>query len=406
MALNSVTEARVIKPIPAIRAWTDFIMTADLNTAKMNGFLSDHESPERVVRITIEPEVTYIEESRDSLNLNFDFMLENLTDRKLIIKFIKVAIYDESGKLVTYRHVNHNGVGTPSINTIGKYEIEGKEVVDVFNPFHRFPKDLPLHHLRFMFTFSDSISKKEYYFGKIVVTPNRFKQQVSLSLPLKGMLTILDGHDFYSHHRRFSMSLVRQVTNNKFFSNFSRFAIDFSILGKDGNTREMLPEEYSENYDFHFKDARKFYTDDALVYSPADGEIVACVDDLDDLYDTQFDMDGAIHADRVSDIAGNYIVIQHNDLEFSHLFHLKKKGITVRKGDKVKKGQPIGRIGFSGAATTYSHLHYQLMDGPDFLMGNPLPCKFSDVTLILGSETRKYDELELDTGDIILSEKN
>ena len=379
-------------------------MNDDLNSSKLRRFLSKHESPEKVVEIRIEPDTVYIEDARDSLNLNFDFTVENLTDSNLIIKFIKVAVYDESGELVTYRHVNHNGVGTPSIHTIGNFEIEGKGVVDIFNPFHRFPKDLSLHHLRFMFTILDSKSKKEYYHGNILVTPNRFEQRVSLCLPLKGVLTVLDGHDFYSHHRRFAMSLVRKATNDEFFSNFSRFAVDFTLLGKDGNTREMLPEEYSENYDFHFKDARKFYTDDAIVYSPADGTIVDCIDYLDDLYETQFDMDDAIRNNRVSDIAGNYIVIQHNDLEFSHLFHLKKNSITIKEGELVKQGQPIGKIGFSGAATTYSHLHYQLMDGPHFLRDNPLPCKFADVHLMLGSQIRKYSELELDTGDIIFSE--
>ena len=72
----------------------------------LSGFLSDHESPEKVVSITVEPDVTYIEEARDSNNLNFDFILEGLTEVRLVIKFIKVAVYDEAGNLITYRHLN------------------------------------------------------------------------------------------------------------------------------------------------------------------------------------------------------------------------------------------------------------------------------------------------------------
>ncbi len=379
-------------------------MKEDSHTATLKGVLSNHESPEKVVRISVEPTTIYFEDGRDSLYLNFDFVLENLTTNKLVIRFIKVAIYDRANKLVTFRHLNHNGVGTPGIHTIGKFEMDSKETLDVFNPFHRFPKDLPLDHLRYMFTILDSETKKEYYYGNVIVRPKRFDQLVALSLPLKGLLTILDGHDFYSHHRRFAMSLVRRVTNDRFLSNFSRYAVDFTLLGVDGNTRAMTSDEYSENYDFHFKDARKFYTDGVVVYAPAKGEVVDYVDDLEDLYESQFDMDDAIKRDCVSEIAGNYVVIRHNEWEYSHLFHLRKGSTSVSKGDIVERGQAIGMIGFSGAATTYSHLHYQLMDGPDFLKDNPLPCRFSDVTLVLGSKRMRFDDLSIDTGDIIWSE--
>ena len=130
---------------------------------KLQGFLSNHESQERIVEITIEPTPIYFEEARDSLNLNFDFLITGLTEKKIVIKFIKVALYDEFDTLITFRHLNHNGVGTPGIHTIGKFEISGKETMDIFNPFHRFPRDMPINYLRYMFTFSDSETKAPYF---------------------------------------------------------------------------------------------------------------------------------------------------------------------------------------------------------------------------------------------------
>ena len=378
-------------------------MNEEFTEPLLKGFLSDYESHRIIVDIKIEPKITYFEEGRDNFNLNFDFILRNLTESKVVIRFIKAAVYDKSDKLITFRHINHNGVGTPSIHTLGKYEMSEKETIDVFNPFHSFPKDIPINHLRYMFTFFDATEKKEYHYGNIIVRPCIYHQKTKLSLPLKGILTILDGHDFYSHHRRFAMSIVRKVTENKFRSNFSRYGLDFTIIGNDGNTRRMKPEEYKRNYDFHFDDVRKFYTDDADVYAPADGEIVACVNDLDDLYHSKFNMDEAIKEGKMEDIAGNYLVIKHNDTEFSHLFHLKKDSIIVKSGDKIERGQIIGKVGFSGASTTYSHLHYQLMDGPDFLADNPLPVKFSDVMLLIGSKKRQFAKLALDTGDLLIS---
>lgn len=369
---------------------------------RLDGFLSSHQSPEKVVSISSEPDIVYIEEARDMNKLSFDFAIEGLTDRRLIINFIKAAVYDENDDLITFRHLNHNGVGTPGMHTIGKYEIEGRETLYVYNPFHSFPKTMSLCKLRYMFTFIDPESKREYYHGNVIVEPVVYHQKVRLSIPVKGMITILDGHDFYSHHRRFSMSLVRAATDNVFQSNFSRYAIDFTVLGRDGNTRVMAPSEYSSNYDFHFDDVTRFYTHEAEVHAPADGIVVAVVDHLDDLYDTPFNMDEAIQEKRVADIAGNHVIIKHNEGEFSHLFHLLRDSVLVSVGDAVSRDQPIAKIGFSGAATTYSHLHYQLMDGEAFLKDNPLPCQFSEVSILRGREMIRFDRASIDTGDIIL----
>lgn len=370
---------------------------------KLQGFLSNHESDEKVVDISMEPSLIYFEEARDSLTLNFDFLITGLTEKKLIIRFIKVAVYDDSETLITFRHLNHNAVGTPGIHTIGKYEIDGKESFDIFNPFHRFPKEMPISYLRYMFTFFDSDSETEYYYGNIIVKPIFYKQKVELSLPLRGTLTILDGHDYYSHHRRFSMSIVRKATNGKFASNFSRYGVDFTLLGTDGNTRRMKDSQFPQNYDFHFDDVTKFYTHGTDVVAPADGEVVGMVNDLDDLYESPFNMDKAIAANTIEELVGNYVIIKHNEHEFSHLYHLQKESIIVSTGDKVVRGQKLGTIGFSGASTTYSHLHFQLMNGTDFLKGEPLPFKFSYITLLYGKLEKDYEELSLDTGDILRS---
>ena len=376
----------------------------DQNTKPMlQGFLSNHESAEKVVEISVEPMLTYFEEARDSLNLNFDFLITGLTTKKLVIRFIKVAVYDQADNLITFRHLNHNGVGTPGIHTIGKYELDGQESLDIFNPFHQFPSDMQISYLRYMFTFYDPDTKTEYYYGNIIVKPVFYNQKVKLSLPLKGTLTILDGHDFYSHHRRFAMSLVRKITNGRFSSNFSRYGLDFTILGADGNTRRMKKSQIPENYDFHFEDVTKFYTHGADVFAPAEGEIVEVVNSLEDLYETPFNMDKAIAEDRIKELAGNYVIIKHNEREYSHLYHLEQGSLVVSHGNRVVRGQKIGKIGFSGASTTYSHLHYQLMDGIDFLGDNPIPFKFSNITLMCGKLEKDYEELSLDTGDIMRS---
>ncbi|MHA1636668.1 MAG: M23 family metallopeptidase [Candidatus Thorarchaeota archaeon] len=139
------------------------------------------------------------------------------------------------------------------------------------------------------------------------------------------------------------------------------------------------------------------------VCAPADGEVVEVVNRLEDLYDSPFNMDQAIQEDTIKDIAGNYIIIKHNEHEFSHLYHLLKDSIEVAVSDEIERGHYLGKIGFSGAATLYSHFHYQLMDGTDFLRGNPLPCKFSKLTLALASNGIRLEDCVLDTGDFVFT---
>lgn len=368
----------------------------------LNDFLSSHNSQENLIRIATEPDVVYLEQGRNAQFLNFDFVLEGLTERKLILKFIKVAVYDAQNLLLTYQYRNHNAVGFPGIRTIGNLEVKGPQTVDIPNPFFQFPSEMKVHHLRYMFTWMDLESKEEFYYGNVVVEPVIYQQKTELHVPLEGLMTILDGHDYYSHHRRFEMSIVREFTGGKFNSNFSRYGLDFVLIGPDGNLSDLRKGEHQKNYDFHHQNVKQFYTHETPVYAPAEGRIAKVVNDLDDLYESPFNMGASVQADSIEEIAGNYVVIQHNSHEFSHIFHLLKGSVCVSVGDIVKSGQMAGKVGFSGAATTYSHLHYQLMDGPDFLNDQALPCRFSDVTLIENGKSKHYQETTLDTSDFIL----
>jgi murein DD-endopeptidase MepM/ murein hydrolase activator NlpD len=372
-------------------------------TPKLEGFFSSESTPDRVVSIRCEPEIVYLEQARGRQCLNFDFLLTNLTDRELAVRFIKVAAYDKSGHLLTFRYVNRNAVGPSGLDTACVLSIPARETVDLYNPFVDFPCDLSIAELRYTFTFAESDGSREYYNGNVIVQPVIYEQQTPLQVPMRGLLTIIDGHDYLSHHRRFAMHLIRQVTKGAFACNFSRYGLDFAVIGEDGNLAQMKPAEYEANRDFHFTDIRKSYTDGALVYAPAAGKVVEAVSNLADLYDSTFDTDLAIQEGRMHEIAGNRITIQHTETEFSHLLHLEQNSLLVSEGDSVQVGQPVARIGFSGTATVYSHLHYQLMSGRDFLQSEALPVLFSDVTLVRGATHVHEETVSLETGDFLLA---
>ncbi len=371
---------------------------------RIEGFLAAHRSPETVVSIGVEPETVYFEESHDSLHLSFDFSLTGLTERILDLVFLKVAAYDENDRLITYRYVNRNAVGVPGIQTLGTTRIEAMASLHLFNPFHTFLGSLEIDHLRYMFTFRDAETAEEFYYGDVVIAPSTYEQLVELEIPVRGLVTVLDGHDYFSHHRRFDTSITRTVTHGAMRSNFSRYALDFVHIGDDGNTRRIPSDELTANYDFRFVDARRFYSDMAPVFAPADGEVVVKVDGKPDHYDKPFDSDAALAEGRVTDLAGNYVAIRHNDREFSHLFHFREGSIDVDLGQHVARGERLGCIGFSGAATVYSHLHYQLMDGSDFLTAQALPARFRRITFLYGAVRRTSVNVAIDTGDIIWAE--
>lgn len=367
---------------------------------KLAGFLADHDAKTRVVEIGTAPHPVFAEEMRGATHLNFDFALQGVTDRTLDLVFLKVAAYDADGTLGAYRYLNRNAVGQAGIETVGPTTIAGREVVDLFNPFHTFPSEVGVNELRYMFTFRDAETGEEFYYGNVIVRPWRYRQQAVLGVPVKGLVTVLDGYDFYSHHRRFAMSVARAATDGAMQSNFARYALDFVHIGEDGNTRRMSDEERRGNYDFHFVDARRFYSDGAPIYAPGSGVVAVAEDGHEDLYDEAFDFDAAVAGGRVGDMAGNHVAIEHNAAEFSHLFHLKKGSVAVEVGQRVSAGDLVGHIGFSGAATLYSHLHYQFMDGPDFLDAAALPVRFNEITLVRGGRRELLHDAPLDTGDI------
>ena len=371
---------------------------------RLEGFLSPMRTAQAIVEISVEPNPVYVERGRQGNHFNFDFSLTGLTDRVLDLVFIKVAVYDRDDKLVTFRYLNRNAVGPSGVETLVSTRIEGIETIGLFNPFHTFPIELPVHSMRFMFTFRDVDSAEHFYDGATMVSPVPYDQGVALELPVKGLIAVLDGHDYFSHHRRFEMNIARAATMGAMRTNFARFAIDFVHVGEDGNTRRMPGDEAAANFDFHFPDARRFYSDGAPVTSPADGRVVVVVDDQPDLYDSVFDFDEAVRENQVHRLAGNYVVIQHNEHEFSHLFHFRRGSITVRQSQEVCAGDPLGRIGFSGAATVYSHLHFQLMNGADFLVAESVPARFKNVTFLEGTRQQLLFDVAVDTGDIVWSQ--
>ncbi len=68
--------------------------------------------------------------------------------------------------------------------------------------------------------------------------------------------------------------------------------------------------------------------------------------------------DGRVTTASYNNASGNYVVVQHGQAYTTKYLHLSKK--HVKKGQRVKQGQIIGKVGSTGYATG-PHLHYEFL---------------------------------------------
>jgi hypothetical protein len=83
---------------------------------------------------------------------------------------------------------------------------------------------------------------------------------------------------------------------------------------------------------------------------------------------------------KVSEIAGNHVLLDLGDGHYAMYSHLAPHSVTVRVGDRVKAGDKLGLVGNSGN-TTAPHLHFQISDRPSTLDVTSLPFAFKNMML-------------------------
>jgi murein DD-endopeptidase MepM/ murein hydrolase activator NlpD len=75
--------------------------------------------------------------------------------------------------------------------------------------------------------------------------------------------------------------------------------------------------------------------------------------------------------------------------------HLKHGSVTVKRGDRVKRGQVIGLLGNSGSSSSGPHLHFHVADAAAALGAEGLPYVFQNFEVLgayEGVETFKTGE--------------
>ena len=124
------------------------------------------------------------------------------------------------------------------------------------------------------------------------------------------------------------------------------------------------------------------------IFSPFDGEVVEAKDglvernpvhiirDLAIVLKNGFTFRGKNNSD-LHPVLGNFIILKRQEGVFCLIAHARTGSIKVTNGQMVKEGQEIAQVGHSGNSTA-PHLHFQLMNSPNLMKAEGLPCCFKN----------------------------
>ena len=217
--------------------------------------------------------------------------------------------------------------------------------------YFRHPQALAVDSADVRLTVADAKGRRV---EQVLTIPIRYYQQkTALTFPIRGHGVI--GQDY--------------ITNGGHGGFSNAFAID--IDGLDQNDGELS--------DAHENAADAGWGRE--IVAPAAGTVVYARNDVptSPKYGEEPDSNyyKPLH-DPVMAYAGNCVIIDHGNSEYSVMMHLQLGSVAVKVGDRVTTGQVIGKLGSSGDATG-PHLHYQLQSGPRLWQSQSLPVRFQNI---------------------------
>ncbi|MEQ1515193.1 MAG: creatininase family protein [Usitatibacteraceae bacterium] len=226
--------------------------------------------------------------------------------------------------------------------------VSGEQVViyiDLIIPRHQLPKTLS-HKLTF--NISGGATAEVIKMEPVVVGQ---QQPLVLGPPLKG------GPWVAVHHAGWQRGHRRMIYTEGGKSRLpGRFAIDWVGVSQNGKVTSGNRDNPKDALGYG---AEVIAVADATVFSVRDG-----------MAET-----GSIDANgrhSAKDAAGNHIVLDLGQGRYAFYEHLKPGSIVVRSGQRVRRGDVIGSLGFTGDSTG-PHLHFHVADGPTTLGAEGLP---------------------------------
>jgi len=208
-----------------------------------------------------------------------------------------------------------------------------------FATMHDLPSVLN-HRIRYSFLKLDGSEVEATVSGGMIKVA-RESEALTIGAPLEGIWQAGRGvSEGLSGHRGGAIRPQNGIPYQK-----ARYAIDFTAFDTSGNA---------------FTDQRTLNEDWVGYGSPvlavADARVVDRKDDAPD--SKPFDPD-VLQGLTGETLAGNYVVLDLGHDMFAYYGHFQPGSIVVSEGDRVRKGDILGRVGNSGNSTL-PHLHFQI----------------------------------------------
>lgn len=179
------------------------------------------------------------------------------------------------------------------------------------------------------------------------INPADYQTKVNYRLPFAGDWLVCNGG-------------LTEATSHSWGVLAQRYAYDFFKADDEYRRHSGRGNRLTDYY---------CYGEDIL--AAADGTVVKVLDAIKDAPLVGYGM-----ADFLCrHVAGNHVVIKHADGEYGFYAHLIRGSISVKEGESVKQGQPIGQCGHSGHSSE-PHLHFHLQDTSSFYNSMGLPIRF------------------------------
>jgi len=293
----------------------------------------------------------------------YELKVSNFSQKSLAIKKIEVLDAKDSSRLFVFetpeilRRFYKPGVGTEEKDTStvdpGSFGIVYVELVVSKTPIPAFL----YHRITCQVV---GANEEEQFFVNGPKTKVVSRSPVKLQAPLKkGPWAAVYEPTWVRGHRRviYTVDGIARIPG--------RFAIDFIKLDDSGR--------------FAFKDdniIKNWYGYNVEVFAVADGVISSTRDDFSESPTLS---DQVKYDSRLA--TGNYISIKISNGQYAFYEHLKPGSILVKPGQRVKKGEVIARVGFTGQSTG-PHLHFHLSNRDSPLGAEGLPFVFENFSLL------------------------
>ena len=352
---------------------SDLLKSADefpSHSSIQNDYLKKTQFPFEI--ISAEAHVGNAVKAKDKIVLSYELDITNAYRNSIIISKIEVVDFEHKNIVATFDssylllHLLRPGIQSfdevleikTSAYAIANLWLELEEVAVPSKIFHRISYKLRDRHGKFQVTSSDL---------SLVDFPELTDMKIGLPFDKGKWFYIANAHRD-----------ARLITEGK--SSFpQRYAIDWAAVTEE-NKFEINT----------LKKLKSFYTYQQNLLAVKDGTVVFVKDSIPD--NDPFKNRLAIKITRES-VGGNYVVLDIGNDIYAFYGHLVPRSIRVQKGDKVKQGDILGKLGNSGNSNG-PHLHFHLETKSKYpLGGEGVPYVFENYNQIATYSDKEIDSI-------------